>query len=212
MKFTIKTVLALLLTVSLVINAFTTVPASASEKEQAYKAYYDLIEKLHEGDEWSDGFDRFALINVDNDGIPELLAVDTANDEYDNNGVTEYELYTYYNGEAVKLGSYASGVAGAGGYRGSTLYIKKSGKILETYISASSGDGSDIVYKMENGAMTEIAHGDYNIATDDTVWNGKAMSSSKYNKKLNKTFKMKKAKSFEDLKTSSYKSMRKKLK
>lgn len=212
MKPATKTLLLLLLTVSLALSAFNAVPARASEKDEAYAAYYDLIEALHEGDEWADGFDRFKLIYVDADDIPELLAVDTPGDEYDNNGITYYELYSYYNGEAVLLGSYSSGVASAGGYRGSTMYIKKSGKVLETYMEAGSGDAGDTVYKMENGAMTEIAHGDYNIATDDTVWDGKAMSYAKYNKKLNKTFKMKKAKSFEDLKTSSYKSMRKKLK
>ena len=212
MKFAFKTLLALLLTVALAISVFTTVPALASEKDEAYKAYYDLIEELHKGDEWSDGFDRFKLINVDNDDIPELLAVNTPSDEYDNNGTYRYELYTYFNGEAVLLGSYASGVASAGGYRGDTMYIKKSGKILESYISAGSGDASDIVYKLQDGEMIEVAHGDYNVASEDAVWNGKSMSYLKYSKKLNKIFKTRKAKSFEELKTFSYKSMRKKLK
>ena len=212
MKFVTKTVLALILTVSLIIDVFNAIPVSASEKEQAYKAYYDLIEELHKGDEWSNGFDRFKLINVDNDDIPELLAVDTPSDQFDNNGTYRYELYTYFNGEAVKLGSYASGVASAGGYRGDTMYIRKSGKVLETYISAGSGDGSQIVYKMQDGAMIETAHGDFNVASENAKWNGKSMSYTKYLKKLNKAFKTTKAKSFEELKTSSYKSMRKKLK
>ena len=212
MKSTLKTLLVLLLTATMAINVFTVVPAKASEKEEAYKAYYDLIEELHQGDEWSGGFDRFKLIYVDNDDIPELLAVDTPSDGFDNNGTYQYALYTYYNGEAVKLDNYSSGVASAGGYRGNTMYIKKSGKIFETYVSAGSGDGCDIVYKMQDGVMTEIAHGDFNIASEDAEWNGKAMSYTKYSKKLNKAFKMKKAKSFEELKTSSYKSMRKKLK
>lgn len=211
MKFAAKTLVILLITVSLVTDAFTTVPARASEKEQAYKAYYDLIEELHKGDEWSDGYDRFALINVNNDNIPELLAVDTPADGFDNNGTNQYVLYTYFDGNPVKLGDYASGVASAGGYRGDTRYIKKTGKILVSYISAGSGDASDIVYKLQDGAMTEIAHGDYNIASDDTEWNGKPMSISKYSKKLNKAFKSKKSKSFEELKTCSYKTMRKKL-
>ena len=212
MKFAAKTALVLLLTASLLINVFTLVPARASEKDEAYKAYYDLIEELHKGDEWSGGFDRFKLIYVDDDDVPELLAVDTPNDEFDNNGTYQYVLYTYYNGEVVKLDNYSSGVASAGGYRGNTMYIKKSGKIYETYVSAGSGDGESIVYKMQDGMMNEIGRGNFNIASENAEWNGKSMSYSKYSKKLNKTFKMKKAVSFEDLKTSSYKSMRKKLK
>ena len=121
-------------------------------------------------------------------------------------------IYTYYNGQTVKLGEYASGVASAGGYRGDTFYIRKSGKIYETYISAGSGDGDDIVYKLQDGEMIEIAHGYFNITSDDTEWNGKIMSSTKYNKKLNKVFKTGKAKSLEEIKTISYKAMRKKLK
>ena len=213
MKLNAKTLLILLLTTALAVQAFIVSPISASEKDTSYKtAYYSLIKELHKGDEYSQGFDRYKLIYLDADDIPELLAVDTPSDQFDNNGTYRYEIYTYYNGKAVKLGSYASGVASAGGYRGDTFYIKKSGKIYETYISAGSGDGDDIIYSMQDGEMTEIAHGNFNIASEDAVWNGKNMSYTKYTKKLNKVFKTSKAKSLESLKTISYKSMRKKLK
>lgn len=212
MKLKAKTLLVLLLTASMVFQAFTAAPAAASQKDLAFKAYYDLIEELHKGDEWSGGYDRYVLIYVDDDSIPELLAVDTPSDEYDNNGTYQYELYTYYEGKAVKLGNYASGVASAGGYRGNTMYIKKSGKIYETSAAAASGDGTDIVYKLQDGTLTEIASGDFNIAEDDAKWNGKTVSGAKYEKKLNKVFNTKKGVSFESLKTVSYKKMRKKLK
>ena len=204
----------MLLTTIMVINIFTVIPVEAADtkKDSAYKAYYELIQKLNKGDKLSDGFDRFKLIYVDKDDIPELLAVNTPSDTFDNNGTYRYELYTYYDGKAVKLGSYASGVASAGGYRGDTMYIKKSGKIYETYTSAGSGDGCDIVYKMQNGTMTEIARGEFNIASDTAAWQGKTMSYTKYSKKLNKAFKTQKGKSFEELSTYSYKYMRKKLK
>lgn len=207
-----KIAMVLLLAVSLVIQSAEAIPASASEKDQAFKAYYDLIEELHKGDEFSGGSDRFALIYVDDDEVPELLAVDTPADEYDNNGTYIYELYTYYDGKVVKLGNYASGVASAGGYRGNTMYIKKSGKIYETYMSAASGDGGEIVSQLKDGEMVELGQGTFNIGSDTATWNGKTVSAKKYSKKLSKIFKTKKAKSFEELKTISYSKMRKKLK
>ena len=106
MKLKTKILLVLLLTASMTLQAFTAAPVSASEKDQAYKAYYDLIEELHKGN-GSGGFDSYKLICVDNDSIPELLAVDAPSDEYDNNGIYYYELYTYYDGKAVKLGNFA---------------------------------------------------------------------------------------------------------
>ena len=213
MKLKAKTLLILLITAALTLQVCSVFPVLASKKDTAYKeAYYSLIRKLHKADEFSGGFDRYKLIYIDNDEIPELLAVDTPSDQFDNNGTYRYEIYTYHNGKAVLLGSYASGVASAGGYRGNTMYIKKSGKIYETYVSAGSGDGDDIVYSMQDGKMTETAHGTFNIASDNAIWNGKSMSSEKYNKKLNKIFKTSKAKSLESLKTISYSKMRKKLK
>ncbi len=213
MKTITKISLVMFLAAALLIQTFTGVPAYASAKDPAYKAYYSLIKELHQSDEYSNGYDRFALIYVDNDDIPELLAVDTPSDEYDNNGLYIYELYTYYDGKAVMLGAYQSGVASAGGYRGDTKYIKKSGKLLETYHYAANGEGEDIVYKMQDGQMIETNRGAFNIADEDTaVWNGKTMSVTDYSKKLGKAFKEKKAKSFEAVKTTTYKKMRKKLK
>lgn len=213
MKTVTKISLVLFLAAALLLQTFTATDAYASDKDTAFKAYYSLVKELHKSDEFSDGYDRFALIYVDDDEIPELLAVDTPADEYDNNGIYYYELYTFYDGKAVMLGSYSSGVASAGGYRGDTRYIRKSGKLYETFFASSSGDGNDIVYKMKDGEMVETARGEFNIANDETaVWNGKTMSGTDYSKKLNKAFKLKKAKSFEEIKTVSYKSMRKKLK
>ena len=212
MKRSTKTAIILALTVTLVLQVFASAPAAASEKKDAYKAYYNLIEELHNGVGTDYVFDRFKLIYLDDDDIPELLAVDTPDDEYDNNGTNIYEVYTYSDGNAVMLGTYRSGVASAGGYRGDTKYIKKSGKIYETYISSGSGEGADIVYIMEEGEMKEVARGAFNIDGEKCEWKGKKVSESKYSVKLQKVFKLKKAKSFEDIKTISYKSMRKKLK
>ena len=213
MKLVTKIAVLFLLTAALLLQAFAVTPAHASEKESAYKAYYDLVKKLHKGDELTGAYDRFKLIYVDADDIPELLAVDVPSDEYENNGIYRYELYTYYDGKAVMLGCYSSGVASAGGYRGDTMYIKKSGKIYETYHASASGDGEDIVYILENGEMKETARGAFNIGNDETaVWNDKTLSAAKYAKKLNKVFNTNKGVSFESLKTSTYKSIRKKLK
>lgn len=213
MKTVTKISLVLFLAAALILQSFNAAPAYASDKESAYKAYYALVKELHNSDEFSDGYDRFALIYVDDDDIPELLAVNTPRDEYDNNGIYIYELYTFYDGKAVMLGSYASGVASAGGYRGDTMYIRKSGKLYETYYYSASGDGEDIVYKLQDGELIETARGKFNIADEETaIWKDKTVSCADYSKKLNKVFKLKKAKSLEKITTVTYKKMRKKLK
>lgn len=209
-----KRTVALLLVASLAVAApiSTKVNAATSDQKDAYKAYYSLIKDLHKSTEWSGGYNKYKLIYVDNDDVPELLAVDTPADVYDNNGTYQYVVYTYYNGKAKKLSEFSSGVASAGGYRGDTYYIKKSGKIYETSISAGSGEGTDIVYKMNKGKLKKKAKGDYSLATETQKWNDKSVSAEEYNEKLNKAFNTKKAVSFEKIKTISYSKMREKLK
>ena len=210
-----RTVAALLMvSLSMIAQNFISVPVvHASQKEDAFNAYYQLIEELHKADSnpLSEVYDEFELVYIDDDAVPELLAVDVPVDEYDNNGTYQYALYTYYGGEAVKLGDFSSGVASAGGYRGSTMYIKKSGKVYETYISSGTGDGSDIVYKMKNGNLVKKAKGDYHLATDTQEWKGKTVSKKAYNKKLKKAFNTNKGINLEEIKTKSYQSMRQEL-
>ena len=190
MKLKSKIALVLLLALSLAFQGITVTPASAADTDQAYKkAYYKLVKELYNSDVYTGGFDRYALIYLDDDDIPELLAVHTPIDIYDNNGVYCYALYTYYDGKAVMLGYYTSGVASAGGYRGNTMYIKKSGKLYESYMQAANGNGGDIIYQLQNGEMVELGQGTYNIESDNSIWNGKAVSSSKYTKAFNNLFK-----------------------
>ena len=207
-----KSLLALSLSAALLLNGAIVTPVHASKKKDACKAYYSLIKDLHKGDGWEDGYDKFKLIYVDDDKVPELLAVDTPADYLDNNGTYQYELYTFYNGQATKLGNYSSGVASAGGYRGNTMYRKKSGKIFETYISSGTGDGGDTVYKQKKGKMVRVAHGDYHLADNTQEWNDKSVSNKTYSKKLQKAFNTKKGTEFTTIKTISYSAMRKKLK
>ena len=202
----------MLLSLSLMSQAFMPMNVYATKKKDAYDAYYKLIKTLREPGEWTGGYDRYKLLFVDDDKIPELLAVDTPADYMDNNGIYCYKLYTYYGGKAVELGEFQSGVASAGGYRGGTMYLEKSGKVMENYISSGSGDGSDIVYKLKKGKLVKAVSGDFHLATDKQEWNGKSVSASAYNKKLNKAFDTNKGKGFEALKTISYVDMRKKLK
>ncbi|MCR5451893.1 MAG: hypothetical protein K6F00_04620 [Lachnospiraceae bacterium] len=205
----LKGLLGLSLAVALTVSAL---PASAAtDNTDINTAYSELIEKIHDPESESGGFDSFKLIYVNNDDVPELLAVHTPKDEYDNAGVYSYAVYTYYNGKAVNLGGFSSGVASAGGYRGDTSYIPRSGKIYETYISSGSGEGEDIIHVMKKGALKKKAKGEYSIATETQKWNGKEVSAKKYSKKLKKAFNSKKAKSFEGLKTISYKAMMGKL-
>lgn len=185
-----KSFMALVVAASLALQGTVAMEVHASKKQDAYAAYYKLVKTLHTPDSstGSEGADQFKLIFLDDDKIPELLAVDTPSDEYDNNGIYEYALYTYYNGKAVKLGDFSSGVASAGGYRGSTMYIPKSGKLYETFISSGSGEGSDIVYKQKNGKLIQKARGDFSIATEKQEWNDKSVSAKTYRKKLKNAF------------------------
>ena len=210
-----KGVVAFIVSISLALQGAVAMDVHASTKQDAYAAYYKLVKTLHEPDvdAGSGGADQFKLIYLDDDKVPELLAVDTPANEYDNNGTYVYELYTYYDGKAVKLGDkFSSGVASAGGYRGSTLYIPKSGKLYETYIFSGTGEGSDIVYKLKNGKLVLKARGDYSMVTGTQEWNEKSVSDKAYSKKLKKAFNSDKGVNFETLKTMSYSAMRKKLK
>lgn len=196
---------------SLLACFLSTTTAFAASKQDAYKAYYPLVKELYNSKDEYESYDHFKLLYVDADNIPELLAVQMPNDLV-NNSTYFYKLYTYYDGQAVELGEFRSGVASAGGYRGSTAYIKKSGKIYETSMSAGSGDGSDAVYKLSNGELKVKGSGEFNIATGENEWKGKSVSSTTYNKKLNKLFNTKKGILFEELKLNSYSAMLKKLK
>ncbi len=203
----ILTVLSLLVALSVPAKA-----EAATKKEKAFKAYYKEIKEISSPDSPSGGFEMFQLIYVNKDSVPELLAAHFPKDEYENNGIIEYALFTYADGKVVTLGGFSSGVASAGGYRGNTSYIKKSGLVFETYISAGSGKGSDIVYKMKGGELVKKASGDFDIAEGTYKWKNKTVSEKTYTKRLEKAYNSKKAVSFEEIEFISYKDMRKKLK
>ena len=211
MKNKMQNLIIMVCIFSLFLSIFHVNPVYAADKKEAYTAYYSLVKELYKARDEYESFDRFKLIHVDADGIPELLAIQSPK-ELVNNSTYVYKLYTYYDGQICELGEFRSGVASAGGYRGTTAYIKKSGKIYETYMSSGSGEGSDVVYTLSKGKLKQKAKGDYSFVTGENEWNGKSVSSSSYSKKLNKLFNPENAVFFEEMKVDSYSAMRKKLK
>ncbi len=209
MKKCIAKVAVASLTIGVLLNASMNVSAA---KKTFKSEYLKVIKELKKPGEWTDGFDQFQLIYLNDDKVPELLAVNTPGDEYENNGTYQYKIYTFYDGKAKGIGEFSSGVASAGGYRGNTFYIKKGGKIYETYISSGTGEGSDIVYEMKKGKLKNQGMGDYSLATETYEWKDQSVSKETYSDELNKLFDVNKATSFEAVKTMSYSAMQEKLK
>lgn len=205
-----KRIQAILCCLSLLVCALHIVPVHAADKADAYSAYYSLVKELYSAKDEYESFDHFKLLYIDDDAIPELLAIQYPA-ELVNNSTYVYRLFTYYDGGINELGEFRSGVASAGGYRGTTSYIKRSGKLYETAMSSGTGEGTDVVYKLSDGQLTVLGQGDWSLVSEESEWNGKTVSSTAYSKKIGKLFNSKKAIFFEELKTNSYRAMLKKL-
>ncbi|MBP5159857.1 MAG: hypothetical protein ILP10_06105, partial [Lachnospiraceae bacterium] len=68
--------IAAFLVLALLVGAFAPARAeAATKKEKAYAAYYEAIEYIRDPESPAGGFEKFKLIYVNSDSIPELLAV-----------------------------------------------------------------------------------------------------------------------------------------
>ena len=196
--------------ISALIIACSMPPArcEAQNIDEAYWAYYDFV-----SDEASDfyfgEFNKYQLIYVNGDDIPELLAAHSPKDTFDNNGTWQYALYTFKNGKVKNLAGFSSGVASAGGYRGNTYYLPNENRIYETYISSGTGEGEDNIYKMAKVKLKRLHKGTYSLATESGTWKGSALSLDEYRAQIGKVFDLEGAESFEDIKFVSKKKMKK---
>ena len=137
-----RSFLAFVVLFSMILQAFAPINVQASKKKDAYSAYYKLIKNLHEkgDDDWGVRYEAFKLIFINKDSVPELLA------NYDDGyGIRGYAVYTFNGKKAVRLKRFE--YPSAGGYL-SAGYIKKSGKLYESYYS-TGGDAEDTVYKLK---------------------------------------------------------------
>ncbi len=100
---------------------------------------------------------RFELGYVDNDNIPELFV---STDMSHAAGVT---VYTYSNGKVVKL-------CDTGSY-GATQYIERKGYICGYYMGLGAID--TVVYKLENGKVTEAFVTNDESYVDDAMLDGR---------------------------------------
>ena len=176
--------------------------ASKANKKAAYRAYLGWINSGCKDDHgYSTEYDKFCLTRVDSDRVPELVALKTPG-KY--TGVYNMCIVSYKKGRAVVM-SVSSGVAGAGGYRGTSSFIPRKGKIHEWSMSSGSGYESDVITKLGKKGFTKTAQGSYQWA--DYVgghvkfcqWNKKNVTKAAYDRKLAKAFNQKKARNFEDL-------------
>ena len=201
-----KHLAAVLLLISTVILA--AFPVQASTKSKTYKAYKTWISKGAK-DSHGDKYNKFCLVNIDADKIPELVATSS------NYGISTYYILSYKGNRLVSLTLYG-GVSGTGGYRGNSMYLPSKGRLLA--ISASSGGRGSIqhtVYKLTKNGFSKYRTGSYDgiFAGSETniQWNGKSVSIQQYNKSFKKAFNMKKGKYFDKLKYVSKAAILKKL-
>lgn len=201
MKKLISLILSAILTFSVIPNMDV---KAASIKEQAGKAYADIIqqyltaEKLAK-EQGADAYNYPGLDDVDAQFINDVLNSSSGNYkvtysivDYNNDGIPElfgnYGIYTYHNGKAVQLASY--------GYRVRCILCKNG--IIEI---TSGGGGNDVAnfYKLpkNKGKLKNICYLEYDVdyytnrATYYTKTKNKTkkISEEKYNKLYKKYYK-----------------------
>ena len=206
-----KIVTSILLALILLVGSISmgNVEAASRSKKKAYKAYYDWMKSSAAKE-----YKKFRLEDLDKDGIPELIAL---NQERKMTYIDCYMICAF-DGTKVNTISLMAGVAGAGGYRGSSSYIPKKGKIYEYSFHSIGSYEYKTAYTLKKGVFNKK----HSLSMERIYTKGKYKATYKYNnKKINKKkfkslskkyFSSNKEKSFEDLKYISKKKMLKKLK
>ncbi len=212
-----KRFISMLLVLAVLVAAFpsSNVEAASRTKKKAYKAYYKWMksDEMKISDYREEKFNKFKLVDLDNDKIPELIAL------YEDRVGTDVNTYAIctFDGKKVNSIKVCSGVAGAGGFRGSVSYIPKKGKIAAYSMSSGTGSSYDTYYKIKKGKIV-ITHTltmertFYPQQTETYKVNKKVVSKSKFEKTEKKIYASKKSVNFDKLKFISKKKMLKKLK
>lgn len=132
----------------------TTEKTTQKKKEEGWQTAYkkqlnDIYNNQIKGDSaYNDA--RFKLAYIDEDDIPELIV--SLNFMH----ICPADLYTYYNGEAVSVGSFGS--------FGVIYFRERTNAFLGSYYS--SGYGGDAVYMLKNGKAEEIWNGGIGTVND----------------------------------------------
>lgn len=185
----------------ILIMSMFVIPAQASSRSKAYKAYRSWIKggcKNEYG--YKNSFKQFCLVKIDSDSVPELIGKEVVN-----YAINSMCIVSYKNGKLIKK-SVSTGVGGAGGFRGDASFIPKKGKIYMTSISSGTGMVYDSIIKLGKRSFKAVAEGSFqwldmekNTARNCT-WKGKRVSKKVYDAKLKKGYPSRKAKKFDDLK------------
>ncbi len=164
-----------------------------------YDEYIDIVNN-YKNEEWEIKFDKFALINLDDDEIPELFATGEYVDDSIMGGMQPYLIVGHNESGAVVNDIMADGVAGAGGYRGTLYYLPGLGKLHDSAVYAPFGAPSDTIYLMKDGKIDPLVYGDFevdveklpeNMGENDDIlnygqwyWDGVPMDEAEYKKQF----------------------------
>ncbi|MCR5591523.1 MAG: hypothetical protein K6F73_08315 [Lachnospiraceae bacterium] len=112
-----------------------------------YREFYDIVSDA-DPKKW----DAFALLDLDGDEIYELLATNIDGERLDP-GMQPYMIVGHDGDRTFENDELSDGVAGAGGYRGTLLYLPGKGILHESMFFAPFGEPADNIYTMKNGKI-----------------------------------------------------------
>ncbi len=136
--------------------------ADSKSSGTIYDQYIDVV-KNYKNEEWELKLDKFALIDLDGDEVPELFATGEYVDEDFFGGMQPYLIVGNSENRAVVNDIMADGVAGAGGYRGTLYYLPGLGKIHDSAVYAPFGSPSDTIYIMKDGKIDTLVSGYFEV-------------------------------------------------
>jgi len=201
MKRTWSLVLALLLTLGLFAVLPQSAEAAAANNKAAYKAYTTWIRKG--ADYQGTKYTKFALVRIDGDSTPELIAT-VQNDTYYESSC--YVVLSYKKGKLVKKRF-------DGGVWGGASYIPGKGKLYQFSYNRGSGMIYEDIYRLSSKGFSSV-HGEYRNDWEPSLikWNSKQVSKTVYEKNIHKAFNTSEAQSFEKITFKSKTAILKKLK
>lgn len=152
-------------------NACKAYAAYLAKYESNYKMNYDVTSTNPES---KNTVYNFMLVDLDKDGVPELIGV-----HYNNAKSTVISVFTYKNGKIVKLKS-LNGISTAQGYY--TSFVCKQRHFHLNYYGGFTGYDY-CGYQMKSGKISVYAQKQYEALPNKTTIkvNGKTASANTYN-------------------------------
>lgn len=146
--------------------------AAATEGSKEYAAIY--LEKINELE--ADGSaDRFALVDIDSDEIPELIASDSEG-SFDHDNAF---IFTFHDGKAELLASVIAGVDGG------NLDFSRGGNLI--HVSGAAAGMRDVFYEIEDGKLKEVFSAEASSMNEDAKYsvNGEDVKEEEYYEQIN---------------------------